>query len=127
MWNFIGFGELSAVLEKCFSDGQVLFIDLDTLNTLEDDKAAISSNLLEMAQKHTFSFELTEWEEAIHEMIRSGNVELHNMAAILGGMASQEIIKLITHQYIPMNNTLVYDGIHSTSTVIQVWCLIFVC
>jgi len=35
----------------------------------------------------------------------------------MGGVVSQEIIKLITHQYIPMDNTFVFDGARSVSTV----------
>jgi len=29
----------------------------------------------------------------------------------MGGIASQEIIKLLTRQYTPVNNTLIFDGI----------------
>ena len=32
--------------------------------------------------------------------------ELHNVAAFMGGLASQEVVKLLTHQFIPMNNNL---------------------
>lgn len=37
--------------------------------------------------------------------------ELHNIAAFIGGLASQEIVKLLTNQFIPMNNTFIYNGI----------------
>ena len=46
---------------------------------------------------------------------RSGGSELPNMAALLGGLVSQEIIKLITHQYIPLNNSCIFDGIKASS------------
>lgn len=39
--------------------------------------------------------------------------QLHTIGALLGGVASQEIIKLITHQFTPVNNTYVYNGITS--------------
>jgi len=45
------------------------------------------------------------------ETTRAGGVEMHNIAALMGGIASQEAVKLITHQYVPLNNTYVYNGI----------------
>jgi amyloid beta precursor protein binding protein 1 len=47
---------------------------------------------------------------------RAGGSELANIASLLGGMVSQEVIKLITKQYIPMNNTVIFDGVRSTSS-----------
>lgn len=55
-------------------------------------------------------------DEPIHEMCRFGASELHNIASLMGGVASEEIIKLITHQYQPVNNTFIYNGINGTST-----------
>ena len=46
--------------------------------------------------------------------VRAGSSELHNMAGILGGIASQEIIKLVTGQYVTMNNTLLFNGIKAS-------------
>ncbi|CAI5721168.1 unnamed protein product [Hyaloperonospora brassicae] len=45
------------------------------------------------------------------EMTRSCQVELHNIAALMGGVAAQEAVKLITHQFEPLNHTYVYNGI----------------
>ncbi|SMN20043.1 similar to Saccharomyces cerevisiae YPL003W ULA1 Protein that acts together with Uba3p to activate Rub1p before its conjugation to proteins (neddylation) [Maudiozyma saulgeensis] len=39
--------------------------------------------------------------------------ESYPTASFIGGLISQEVIKLITHQYIPVNNTLIYDGMHN--------------
>lgn len=58
-------------------------------------------------------------DEPIHEMCRFGASEMHNIAAFIGGVASQEIIKLITHQYTPLNNTFIYNGMNSTTTTVQ--------
>ncbi|KAI9696333.1 MAG: hypothetical protein M1820_008175 [Bogoriella megaspora] len=38
------------------------------------------------------------------EMCRAGGAELHNIASVTGGMVAQEAIKVITKQYIPVNN-----------------------
>ena len=54
------------------------------------------------------------------EMARYGTSELHTMSALLGGVASQEAVKLITKQFSPINNTFVFSGIHSKGTVYRV-------
>lgn len=51
---------------------------------------------------------------------RYGNGPIHNIASFMGGVVSQEIIKLITHQYIPMDNTFIFDGARSVSAVFAV-------
>ncbi|KAK0561796.1 hypothetical protein OC844_003022 [Tilletia horrida] len=50
-------------------------------------------------------------EQACEEMTRSGHADLPSTAALLGGVAAQEAIKLVTRQYIPLDNLCVYDGI----------------
>ena len=56
------------------------------------------------------------------EMVRYGSpkVELHNTGAILGGVAAQEAVKLLTRQYIPFDNTYAFNGIACKSEVIKV-------
>lgn len=54
-------------------------------------------------------------ENSIHELVRAGGGELHNIAAIMGGIVAQEIIKIITKQYVPANNTCIFDGVTSRS------------
>eukprot|EP00563_Minutocellus_polymorphus_P001504 CAMPEP_0181039792 /NCGR_PEP_ID=MMETSP1070-20121207/10684_1 /TAXON_ID=265543 /ORGANISM="Minutocellus polymorphus, Strain NH13" /LENGTH=632 /DNA_ID=CAMNT_0023117719 /DNA_START=27 /DNA_END=1925 /DNA_ORIENTATION=- len=51
------------------------------------------------------------------EITRYGNAELHNVASVLGGVASQEAVKIITGQYVPLDNTYVYNGIAGTAGV----------
>lgn len=46
-------------------------------------------------------------------------METPNLAALIGGLAAQEAIKLITHQYIPIYNTCIFNGITSTSSVFE--------
>jgi len=45
------------------------------------------------------------------EIVRYGGIELHNISALIGGIAAQEAVKVITHQFVPLNNTYVYNGI----------------
>jgi len=58
--------------------------------------------------------------EHLQELCRYGNSQIHNIAAVMGGVAAQEIIKLITHQWVPLNNTFVFNGISSSSAAISV-------
>ena len=48
--------------------------------------------------------------EVINEVCRYGAGEPHVICSIIGGVVSQEAIKLATHQYLSVDNTFVYDG-----------------
>jgi len=48
----------------------------------------------------------------LEEIVRYGGCELHTTSSVLGGIASQEAVKLLTRQYAPLSNTLIYDGLH---------------
>lgn len=54
------------------------------------------------------------------ELARSGGAELHNIAALSGGLIAQEVIKVITRQYVPVDNVCVFDGVGSRSCVLRV-------
>jgi len=58
-------------------------------------------------------------ERFLGEIIRFGNSELHPIASLIGGVASQEVIKLVTHQYVPLNNTFIFNGLNSSSRTYQ--------
>ncbi|KAH0547669.1 hypothetical protein FGG08_000158 [Glutinoglossum americanum] len=49
----------------------------------------------------------------VREIVRFGGGDLHNISALTGGMVAQEAIKVITRQYVPADNTVVFDGIRS--------------
>ncbi|KAL6045048.1 NEDD8-activating enzyme E1 regulatory subunit [Balamuthia mandrillaris] len=83
-----------------------------------------------LLKKHVHALLTEEWglsaeeaaqfpEEAIHGLCRFGNSQLHNIAAFLGGLVSQEIIKVLTRQWLPLNNTLIYNSMNSTTTVVE--------
>ena len=59
-------------------------------------------------------------EKVIEELARGKEGELHNISALTGGMIAQEVIKAITKQYIPFDNTCVFDGIVSKAGVFRV-------
>ncbi|KAG1666503.1 NEDD8-activating enzyme E1 regulatory subunit [Nymphon striatum] len=58
-------------------------------------------------------------DDCIHEMCKFGACEVPSIAAFIGGCAAQEVIKLVTHQYVPFNNTFIYNGINVSCSVIN--------
>ncbi|KAL2456852.1 NEDD8-activating enzyme E1 regulatory subunit [Forsythia ovata] len=58
-------------------------------------------------------------EDLINEMCRYGAAELHAVAAFVGGIASQEVIKLITKQFVPMCGTFIFNGIDHKSQLLS--------
>ncbi|XP_021774138.1 NEDD8-activating enzyme E1 regulatory subunit AXR1-like isoform X2 [Chenopodium quinoa] len=57
-------------------------------------------------------------EDLIYEICRFGAAELHAVSAFIGGIASQEVIKLITKQFIPMTGTFIFNGIDHKSQLL---------
>lgn len=57
--------------------------------------------------------------QAAEEVARACGGELHNISALTGGLVAQEVIKIVTKQYVPMDNTCVFDGIASRAQVFR--------
>jgi len=58
--------------------------------------------------------------QAAKEVARAKSGELHNISALTGGMVAQEVIKIITKQYVPIDNTCIFDGITSRTQVLRI-------
>lgn len=54
-------------------------------------------------------------EGLIEEFQRVGFSEIHTVAAITGASCAQEIIKIITKQYVPIPGIWIYDGVKGKS------------
>jgi amyloid beta precursor protein binding protein 1 len=86
-------------------------------DTLESDVAHMRSIVLDFLSNNGLTCTISD--DHITEFCRYGGKEIHSVAAYVGGVASQEIIKLITHQYVPLNNTLIYHaGSSKTVTIV---------
>ncbi|KAI8632262.1 hypothetical protein F5Y19DRAFT_356945 [Xylariaceae sp. FL1651] len=57
--------------------------------------------------------------QVAQEVARAGGGELHNISALTGGMVAQEMIKIITKQYIPIDDTCIFDGISSRCQILR--------
>ncbi len=85
-------------------------------DAFESDVAQMKAIVLEFLFNSGLSCTVSD--DHITEFCRYGGREIHSIAAFIGGVASQEIIKLITHQFLPFNNTLIYDaGSSKTKTL----------
>jgi NEDD8-activating enzyme E1 regulatory subunit len=56
------------------------------------------------------------WCDEAEEIMRFSHDELHNVASYLGGVAAQEAVKIITRQFVPINNTMVVSFANMTSS-----------
>ena len=50
---------------------------------------------------------------------RGAQSSLPSTSALVGGIVAQEVIKLVTRQYIPADNTIVYNGIQQAVGVFK--------
>jgi len=56
----------------------------------------------------------------LKEICRFGGSQIHSICSYMGGVAAQEAIKFITHQWEPFVNTFVYDGITGSSGAFEI-------
>jgi amyloid beta precursor protein binding protein 1 len=80
--------------------------------TKEDIMATITKGVPEAAHSDRVM-------TSVQELLRAQGGELHNISALTGGMVAQEMIKVITKQYIPIDNTCIFDGISSRCQVLR--------
>lgn len=76
---------------------------LDSLGGLKLSEAGLPKSLIDV----------------IGEVVRAGGSELPQIAALIGGIVAQESIKLISHQYIPLSGTCIFDGIKSSTSILN--------
>ncbi|XP_025065255.1 NEDD8-activating enzyme E1 regulatory subunit isoform X2 [Alligator sinensis] len=84
---------------------------------VEDDIGKLKSCLSGFLQEHGLS--VTVKDDYVHEFCRYGAAEPHTIAAFVGGAAAQEVIKVITGQFVIFNNTYIYSGVPQTSATFQ--------
>ncbi|XP_054245620.1 NEDD8-activating enzyme E1 regulatory subunit isoform X2 [Indicator indicator] len=84
---------------------------------VEDDIGKLKSCLTGLLQEHGLSVVVKD--DYVHEFCRYGAAEPHSIAAFMGGAAAQEVIKVITGQFVIFNNTYIYNGMSQTSATFQ--------
>jgi len=53
------------------------------------------------------------------ELMRSKLNEVHAVASIVGGMCAQEVIKVVTRQFVPVDNVLFFNGMNQTTSTLK--------
>ncbi|MBE7181196.1 MAG: hypothetical protein INR71_08310, partial [Terriglobus roseus] len=83
----------------------------------------IIDDLIKQAGREIEDPEYSELKEAAgkicQELVRAAGGELHNISSLAGGLVAQEVIKIITRQYIPVDNSCLFDGILSKTAVLR--------
>lgn len=59
------------------------------------------------------------WLAHAHDIARFQNVEVHATAAVVGAVAAQEAIKIISRIYRPLNHTFLFNAINASAAVIS--------
>ncbi|KAI1435365.1 hypothetical protein GGR50DRAFT_328977 [Xylaria sp. CBS 124048] len=95
------------------------FIYLALKATAHDPAATTSEILSNITQLIPQAAGYERLEQIAQEVARAGGGELHNIAALTGGMVAQEVIKIITKQYVPIDDTCIFDGISSRCQVLR--------
>ncbi len=54
----------------------------------------------------------------MNEFCRFAGAEVHTVAAVVGGIVSEEAIKMLTMQFVPIQGTLIYNAVKSTMSVV---------
>lgn len=91
----------------------------DGMEGIEVDVVKLKSITLSLFQKWQMPG-IQIQDDHITEFCRYGAAEIHSVAAFVGGVAAQEVIKIITHQFVPLNNTLIYNAATSSTVTIIV-------
>ncbi|XP_056268503.1 NEDD8-activating enzyme E1 regulatory subunit [Pseudoliparis swirei] len=84
---------------------------------VEDDISKLKLCVNSFLQEYSLNVNIKD--DYIHEFCRYGAAEPHTVAAFLGGSAAQEAIKIISHQFVPFNNTFIYNAMSQTSATFQ--------
>lgn len=100
-------------IELCLKAIDLFFSTYGRLPGCQDDQVETDINKLKDCIKlivGKISNSLKTLDQWLYELCRYGGAELHATSAFLGGCIGQEVVKIITNQYIPVDNTLVYNG-----------------
>lgn len=63
--------------------------------------------------------QLKSLDQCLYELCRYGGAELHATSAFFGGSIAQEVIKLVTNQYLPVEDTLIYNAMSATTRALK--------
>ncbi|XP_061526140.1 NEDD8-activating enzyme E1 regulatory subunit [Phycodurus eques] len=84
---------------------------------VEEDISKLKLCVTNLLQEYNLNGNIKD--DYVHEFCRYGAAEPHTVSAFMGGSAAQEAIKIISHQFVPFNNTFIYNAMSQTSATLQ--------
>eukprot|EP00898_Chlorokybus_atmophyticus_P005919 jgi/Chlat1/6328/Chrsp44S05896 len=113
-------GIFDAYVNKHYASSHIAecITDFSTVREVEDDVRKLKAVANTLLSECGVSGPAAVSEDVTAEICRFGASELHPVAAIIGGIAAQEAIKVITGQFVPLGDTLVLNAMSGTSSVL---------
>eukprot|EP00871_Galdieria_phlegrea_P004796 jgi/Galph1/5317/GphlegSOOS_G3909.1 len=74
---------------------------------------------LERIAEERFPLWTKDLKNYLKEMCRYGASELHSVASLVGGVAAQEVVKLVTKQFRPVNGWFIFNAANATSMTLS--------
>lgn len=106
----------------CFKALDLFFSTYGRSPGCQDDHVETDVNKLKDCMKQLIgktSNRLKVLDQNLYEICRYGGIQLHATSAFLGGCIAQEVIKIVTNQYVPVDNTLVYNATNASTRVFK--------
>ncbi|CAE7323665.1 AXR1 [Symbiodinium natans] len=91
----------------------------DGASDLAGDMATLTGLATKVLSSYKASVSVDSVTKMVEEVVRYGGCELHTTSSVLGGIVSQEVVKLVTKQYSPLCNTLLFDGLQGKMQVVE--------
>lgn len=80
-----------------------------------EELANMAKNIIDNYEKKPYDLTSDKLDkDLVYEFCRMGRSYFPPAVSIVGSMASQEIIKMITYQFKTVNNTIIYNGVQSS-------------
>ena len=80
-----------------------------------NDAAVLKAELSALFPEPALDAEYTAWAT---EFVRGATCDLHSIAAVVGGVASQEAVKAIARQFTPLKDVFIFDGLSGAAGVL---------
>ncbi|EPX73861.1 NEDD8 activating enzyme [Schizosaccharomyces octosporus yFS286] len=89
--------------------------------SLEKESPIVKCELNNLFEKYSLKEKYKEKVlECIEELSRASGLEIHPVSSLIGGIAAQEAIKILTKHYLPINHTCIFDGVHSKTETFNI-------
>ncbi|EPY51513.1 NEDD8 activating enzyme [Schizosaccharomyces cryophilus OY26] len=92
-----------------------------TQSSLEKESPVVKSLVDTLFEKYSLKQEYKKKVlKCIDELSRASDYEVHPVSSLVGGIAAQEAIKILTKHYLPLNHTCIFDGVLSKTETFNI-------